>query len=260
MHLLPCNKRGQFISLYTHSYLYVISCRNVNRTSLIRRICTLLSSDVPPSVKLVLHTTCLNLLYNYILGPDMQLQVMNIRNASVWSPEELLTKRVVECEHLPQRLLQLLTDNGKITSNNQDLLRSIVRCIGAYAERDSHCLEVCLRLGFRQKIVELLRQSGVGVSFLRSALGTLAILCGHTHSFDEGEDVPKAIELTQKELFDILYTQQYILESVMTQMQTVDERVIINSCFVLKYMLPLLSTNDKLYHVSLFFYNIVVNE
>jgi hypothetical protein len=146
--------------------------------------------------------------------------------------------------------LKILDDNFTVTASNQDLLRCVVRCVTVFSERDATCLEGMLRLGFRNKIVALLQQSLVEIPLLKSALASLTVLCGHTHS--GGAWIPSNMSLNAQELFDILYTQHVILAELMKlPRDKIDGYVLVNVFTVLRYMLPLCSPNDRLFQVML---------
>lgn len=217
-----------------------IVVNNVLVTSIVRRLCTLVTPDVPSNMNAI-YIPCLNALHNYILGPGVACT-----QDSIWYPEAMLTKQVVESERLPLRLLQLLQKNDTITKTNQDIIRGIIRCVGAFAERSVGSLECILRLGFRLKIIALLQQNGIQLVLLRSLLATLGVLCGHTHTFQLSSDIPAAVQFTEIELFDILYCQHKILECLKFSGYN-DECCIVHIAVILRYLLPLCNFQDALY-------------
>jgi hypothetical protein len=217
-------------------------------TSIIRRMCCLISPEVPVQMKQKVFTVCLEALHSYIIGPIISGSNGTPCGGSVWHPDNMLTKQVVEFEKLPLILFKILDDNFTVTATNQELLRCVVRCVTVFSERHVACLEGMLRLGFRNKIVALLQQRLIEVPLIRSALATLAVLCGHTHS--GGAALPNAMSLGAKEIFDILYTQHLILTTLMkTPHDRIDPHVLVNVFTVLRYVLPLCSPNDQLFQV-----------
>lgn len=230
---------------------------NTNHTSIIRRICALLAPDVPENMQLKLYTACLDTLFLYIIGPNLPSGAG--RNFDAWNPERRLTKQVVEVELLPKRLDAIFSKHKVVTENNQSLLRSLMKVIGIFSESHTGCLECILVLGFRRKIVDLLRQSGIKLPLLRAGLDTLSVLCGYTHSFDG--DLPTSLKLDDKqELFDILYTQHYILNALIAanSIDVMDRVAISSICMILKCMLPLCNPSDNLFTVRYPSYSLFV--
>ena len=223
-------------------------------TSIIRRMCNLLSPSVPDSVKQQMFAHCLAALRSYIIGPIAHTTGVP-HGGSVWNPDLMLVKQVVEHEQLPVTLLKIMDDNFTVSETNQDLLQGVFRCVCVFSEQHSNCLEGMLRLGFRHKLVSVLQQSAIQLPLLNSGLAALAVLCGHSHS-SAFATMPAAVTLTSKELFDILYSQHLILTTLMQMEFSRVQReglVLVNVFTILRYMLPLCSPNDKLFQVLLLY-------
>jgi Ca2+-binding EF-hand superfamily protein len=110
-----------------------------------------------------------------------------------------LAQQIVETEQLPIRLLRILDDNMASVAPtmgaamdlddhlDMQLLRSVVRCIQAYAEHSLSCALLAAYMGFRSRIVQLLlslasspsSSSGWPSVLLGPCLAALATLCGH---------------------------------------------------------------------------------
>mmetsp|Transcript_21462 Transcript_21462/g.31124 ORF Transcript_21462/g.31124 Transcript_21462/m.31124 type:complete len:1202 (+) Transcript_21462:54-3659(+) len=218
--------------------------------SIIRRICALLTPNVPSSMQLAVYTPCLHALRDYIIGPNITNIRTNVEN-NVWHPDNAFTRQVLESERFPFRLVQLLDEHATVTTWNQDILAAIMRCIGAFSETNSGCLECMLRLEFRSRIVKLLRQDMIELPLLRSAIGALAVLCGFTHSFDSRHtNIPAAVGINERELFDILHMAHIILGRMICS-GVYDAVAVMNIALVLKYLLPLCSPSVPL-HKSIF--------
>ena len=217
-------------------------------TSIIRRLCNLLSPSVPTSVRQPLFSHCLAALRSFMIGPIAHSASIP-QGASVWDPSLSLTKQVVEHEKLPMTLLKILDDNSTVNDNNQELLQSVLRCVCAFSEQHSCCLEGMLRLGFRAKIVLILQQDAILLPLLRTGLAALSVLCGHTHSSCTA--LPAAVSFSTEELCGILYTQKVIMDAVYmnSDADKIHTDVLINVFTILRYMLPLCSPSDKLFKV-----------
>lgn len=185
----------------------------------------------------------------------------------------------MESEGLPHRLLSIL-DQYYLDSNSYlattsfannpasvELLVHLLRCLSAFCEENTGCLEGMLRIGARTKIIQLLsNENYFHLSVIRSGLGCLAVLCGYTHTFHvensdtepegvqtETKSIPPALQLNERELFDLLnlistLMNQFILMSTATS--NFDPVVVLNLGILCRFLLPLCPTHDPLYQVS----------
>ena len=217
--------------------------------SVIHRLCSLLTPDVPVAIQPSVFIPCLLALRNYIVGPCIPT-VDTLQEESVWNPAAAFTKQVVEREQLPLRLVKLLDDYSVVTPTNQELLTAAVKCVSVLGEEHLGCLEGMLNIGFRKKIIHILKQDATGVDLCRSSFGCLAVLCGYSHSFNSGEvqSIPAAVGISEQELFDILMVVQSCTSKIVST-GLMDEIVVMNVALVARYLLPLCRTDDPLYVV-----------
>lgn len=192
---------------------------------------------------------CLHALRNYIVGPRISC-VESLSEGNIWNPDAAFTKQVVEREQLPLRLMKILDDYSVVTATNQELLTAAVKCISAFSEENLGCLECMLNIGFRQRIIDLLKQGATGLDLCRSSFGCLAVLCGYSHTFDPEvvDSVPSAVGITEQELFDILVVIQSTCNKIVDT-GMLDEVVVMNVALVCRYLLPLCNPQDPLYKV-----------
>lgn len=242
----------------------------------------MLSPDVPLELQPTVYTACLACLRNYITGPGLTPPIsIQVDANNVWNQNNTFTRYVVESEGLPHRLLGIL-DQYYLDSNSYlattpfvtdpasiELMVHLLRCLSAFCEENTGCLEGMLRIGARKKIIQLLsNETFFHLSVLRSGLGCLAVLCGFTHTFSadnpEGQDeqvnvasksIPSALQLEERELFDVLSLVANLMNRfiiVSTAVSSFDPIVVFNLGILCRYLLPLCPQHDPLFQVIYF--------
>jgi hypothetical protein len=201
------------------------------------------------AIQPLVFVPCLHALRNYVIGPRIS-SVESLSEGNVWNPEAAFTKQLVEHEQLPLRLVKILDDYSVVTPTNQELLTAAVKCVSAFSEENLGCLECMLTIGFRQKIIHMLKQDATGLDLCRSSFGCLAVLCGYSHTFDPEvvESIPSAVGITEQELFDILVVVQTTCSKI-GDTGMLDEVLVMNVALVCRYLLPLCNPQDPLYKV-----------
>lgn len=182
--------------------------------------------------------------------------MQTVESGNPWHPAHAFTKQVVLNQRLPHRLQAIITENTVATAHNCDLLRAAVLCVSAFCEDHSTCLEVGLKLGLRETLIGLLANLDDIHTYkplVVSIFGALAVLVGHTHSFQvEGDaSVPlELISLTEADLFRSLAAAHRYLDDLNNR-QEFNPVGIINCAVFLKYTLPLVASHDPLYEVCI---------
>ncbi len=217
-------------------------------TSIIKRICLLVGSDLPPPV----ITRCLDILHSYIEGPiDSSQAYGKPTPENKWHPANLKTKRDVFQEEIDAKLTRLLDRNATISSSNEGLLRAVVRCIRTLSETiegNSENLEKMVgTFGFRKKLIALCNKPNIQLPLLKSTFGALAVLCGLTLVTDnsdiDDDNIPDAVKLNDREEVETLIT---IASNVLTVYQNKgfsaiddsDKGMLLNTFSILRFALP----------------------
>jgi Ca2+-binding EF-hand superfamily protein len=220
--------------------------------------------------------TCLR---NFITGPGLTPPLfVHLDENNIWSQHSSFTRHVVESEGLPHRLLAildqfyldqnsyLLTTSFRADPLSVELIVHLLRCLSAFCEENTGCLEGMLRIGARAKVIRLLSmEQFFQLPVLRSGLGCLAVLCGYSHTFQQGHregeggesgetrnSIPSALCLDAKELFDLLSLLSTLLSrfiALSSASADFDPTVTLNCGIICRYLLPLCSPQDPLYQV-----------
>jgi hypothetical protein len=246
---------------------------------IIRRVCGLLSPSVPLELQPAVYSLCMTCLRNFITGPGLTPPLFaHLDENNIWSQHSSFTRHVVESEGLPHRLLAildqfyldqnsyLLTTSFRADPLSVELIVHLLRCLSAFCEENTGCLEGMLRIGARAKVIRLLSmEQFFQLPVLRSGLGCLAVLCGYSHTFQQGHregkggesgetrnSIPSALCLDAKELFDLLSLLSTLLSrfiALSSASADFDPTVTLNCGIICRYLLPLCSPQDPLYQV-----------
>jgi Ca2+-binding EF-hand superfamily protein len=252
---------------------------------IIRRVCGLLSPSVPIELQPTVYSLCLTCLRNFITGPGLTPPLsVHLDENNIWSQHSSFTRHVVESEGVPHRLLSildqfyldqnsyLLTTSFSVDPLSVDLIVHLLRCLSAFCEENTGCLEGMLRIGARAKVMRLLsNEQFFQLPVLRSGLGCLAVLCGYSHMFQRGGSghdgpevvvsdssgepthanlIPSALCLEARELFELLTLVSSLLTrfiGLSSASGDFDAHVTLNFGIICRYLLPLCSPQDPLY-------------
>ena len=177
--------------------------------NIIHGLCLLLrrdSSTIPALLQTELYTLACESLSRYLRGPRVDSA---ISRENIWHSSNLITRIIVESQNFTLCLSRLLdmpmmtlqtsgTGAGAGGTDSERMLAAVVTCLGTFAEHHLSCLELVLGLECRVKIIQLIHtcclpqlqsqsQSShlpsCGVELTRALVGTLAVLCGYSHTF-----------------------------------------------------------------------------
>ena len=217
-------------------------------SSIIRRICQLVGSDVPKEIV----TRCLDALHSYVEGPiDSAQSYGKPTLENKWHPANLKTKRDVFQEGIVHQLTQILDQNSVLSKSNEGILKSAVRLIRALSQtiegNSENLVKMVSSFGFRTKLIALCNKPNIELPLLKSTLAALSVLCGQTLVSDnsdiDNEMIPDAVKLNDRQEVEALIQIASKVLTVYTSkgsstMDDSDKGMLLNTFSILRFALP----------------------